>query len=242
MRSWVASRFVLIATVALLLPICAHAEPKKKLYNNSADQVFKAALRTARERHVITYVDEKTLMFTFQPGRSFTSQGFVANASVEPEGDDKSTLIINVQTKAGFSFGAGDRMAEKFYQQVGDELAGDPQQKSAVKASEKAIAVPDAKAVPAEPSMTKPADGAKPAAAASSATSAGKGKVVVSSVPDGADVYVDDNFVGNAPATLNLVAGKHTVKVSQDGYKAWTKEVSVFADSEVSLKAALGKN
>jgi hypothetical protein len=61
-------------------------------------------------------------------------------------------------------------------------------------------------------------------------------------VPDGADVYVDDSFVGNAPATLNLVAGKHTVKVSQDGYKAWTKDVSVFADSEVSLKASLAKN
>jgi hypothetical protein len=241
MRGWVASRFVLIATVALLLPICAHAEPKKKVYNNSADQVFKAALRTARERHVVSYVDEKTLMFTFQTGRSFTSQGFVANASVEPEGDNKATLIINVQTKSGFSWGAGDRMTDKFYQQVGDELAGDPQQKSAVKAPEKAIAVPDAKAVPAEPSMTKVSENTS-SASTGSAPSSTKGKVTVSSVPDGADVYVDDSFVGNAPATLKLPAGKHTVKVTQDGYKAWTKEVSVFADSEVSLKASLGKN
>jgi hypothetical protein len=241
MRGWIASRFVLIATVALLLPICAHAEPKKKVYNNSADQVFKAALRTARERHVITYVDEKTLMFTFQTGRSFASQGFVANASVEPEGDDKATLIINVQTKSGFSWGAGDRMAEKFYQQVGDELAGDPQQKSAIKAPEKAIAVPEAKAVPAEPSMTKPAEAVSSTPAASVAPSS-KGTVTVSSVPDGADVYVDNNFVGNAPATLKLAAGKHTVKVQQDGYKAWTKDVSVLADSEANLKASLAKN
>ena len=36
----------------------------------SALRMAKAALRTARERHVITYVDEKTLMFTFQTGRS----------------------------------------------------------------------------------------------------------------------------------------------------------------------------
>jgi hypothetical protein len=171
-------------------------------------------------------------MFTFETGRSVTSEGFVANASVEPEGDDKATLIINVQTKKGFSGGAGSRMADKFYEQVGDELAGDTKQKSAVKAPEKAIAVPDPKAVPAEPSMT----------ASNSSSSSGKGKVLVSSVPDGADVYVDDSFVGNAPATLNLAAGKHTVKVSQDGYKAWTKDVSVLADSEVSLKASLGKN
>jgi hypothetical protein len=32
------------------------------------------------------------------------------------------------------------------------------------------------------------------------------------------------------------------VKVSQDGYKAWSKDISVFADSDVNLKAALAKN
>ena len=45
-------------------------------------------------------------------------------------------------------------------------------------------------------------------------------------------------FVKIAP----LPAGKHTVKVSQDGYKAWIKDVSVLAESEVTLKAALTKN
>ena len=238
MRGWVASRFVLIVAVALLLPVCAHAEPKKKLYNNSADQVFKAALRTARERHVVTYVDEKTLMFTFETGRSVTSEGFVANAAVEPEGDNKATLIINVQTKKGFSWGAGSRMTDKFYEQVADELAGDPKQRSAVKSAEKSIAVPDPKAVPAEPSMTS----GPSIVPVSAVSSSGKGSVTVNSAPDGADVYVDDNFVGNTPAVLKLSPGKHTVKVSQDGYRAWTKDISVFADSEVNLKAALGKN
>jgi hypothetical protein len=235
MKRFVILFVAVVVTVILLFPAGAYAEPKKKVYNNSAEQVFKAALRTARERHVVTYVDEKTLMFTFQTGRSFTSEGFVANASVEPEGDDKATLIINVQSKKGFSWGAGDRMTDKFYQQVADELAGDSQQKSAVKAPEKAIAVPEAKAVPTEPSMTKPPAGG-------SAASDDKGKIVVSSVPDGADIYVDDGFVGNAPATLKLPAGKHTVKVSQQGYKDWAKEVSVFAGSEVGLKASLEKN
>jgi hypothetical protein len=237
MKRWVGFRWVIAA--ALLLSVCAQAEPKKKLYNNSADDVFKAALRTARERHVVTFVDEKTLMFTFETGRSLTSEGFVANASVEPEGDNKATLIINVQTKKGFSWGAGDRMADKFYQQVADELAGDSPQKSAVKAPEKSVAVPDAKAIPAEPAMTKPADntGAATAAAADS-----KGRIMVNSVPDGADIYVDDAFVGSAPAALKLSAGKHTVKVSQQGYQAWTKDVSVIPDSDVNLKATLVKN
>lgn len=182
MKRWVRLCFVVI-TVALV-PLSAHAKPKKKIYNNSPDQVFKAALRTARERHVVTYIDAKTLMFTFETGRSFTSNGFVANATVEAEGEEKATLIINVQNKQGASWGAGDRMADKFYQQVTEELAGDPQQKSAVKTPEGAVAVAEPKAVPIEPSMTKPANGgSSPTPVNSAVTPEAKGKILLSSVP-----------------------------------------------------------
>jgi hypothetical protein len=231
------SCLLLLVAVAFLLPICAQAKPKKKIYNNSADQVFEAALRTARERHVVTYVSEKMLMFTFETGKSFTSEGFVANASVEPEGEDRATLIINVQHKkpGQLSFDAGGRMSDKFYEQVTQELAGMPKQKSAVKSAQGAVNVPEPKAVPKEPSMTR-------APELVAGNKEDKGSIKLMSVPEGADVYVDNAFVGNAPATLKLSAGKHTVKVSQDGYKAWTKEISVYADSDVSLKAALEKN
>jgi len=234
MRRSALSCFAVVATLAVMLPFDAQAKPKKKIYNNSPEQVFLAAVRTARERHVVTYVNEKMLMFTFETGQSFASQGFVANASVEPEGTDKATLIINVQNKKGMSWGAGDRMADKFYQQVDDELAGESKQVAAIKPAEKAIVVPDVKAVPSTPSITKPAE----------ATPAPKeeGKIILTSVPDGADVYVDDAFVGNAPATLKLPAGKHTVKVSQNGYAAWTKDISVFAGSEVNMRATLDKS
>jgi hypothetical protein len=94
--------------------------------------------------------------------------------------------------------------------------------------------------VPVEPSLTKPV--AVGLSAASPASTEEKGKILLSSMPDGADVYVDEAFVGNAPATIKLSSGKHTVKVSQQGYKDWSKEVSVFAGSEVGLKATLEKN
>jgi hypothetical protein len=235
MKHSIAPSLTVILIAALLLPVVAQAKPKKKTYNNSSEQLFKAALRTARERHVVTYIDEKMLMFTFETGRSFTSEGFVANASVEPENDGKATLIINVQNKKGVSWGAGDRMADKFYEQVSDELAGETKQAASVKPQEKAIAVPDPKAVPSEPSMTKVAESNAPAAADD------KGKIMLTSVPEGAEVYVDDDLVGNAPATLRLPSGKHTVKVSQQGYKTWTKQVTVFAGSETNLKAPLEK-
>jgi len=220
----------------LLFTASAYAKPKKKTYNNTPDQVFQAALRTARERHVVTYVDTKTLMLTFETGRSLTSQGFVANASVESEGENKATLIINVQNKQGYSWGAGDRMADKFFDQVGDELAGDVKQASAIKPQEKAIDVPEPKAVPAEPSMTKPA-----AQSVTAAPAGDKGIISLTSTPDSAEVYVDEAFVGNTPATLRLTPGKHTIKVAQGGYKPWSKDLSVMASSEVTLKAALEK-
>jgi hypothetical protein len=235
MKHSTAPGLIVILIAALLLPVVAQAKPKKKTYNNSSEQLFKAALRTARERHVVTYIDEKMLMFTFETGRSFTSEGFVANASIEPESDGKATLIINVQSKRGVSWGAGDRMADKFYEQVSDELAGETKQAASVRPQEKAIAVPDPKAVPSEPSMTKVAESNTPVAADD------KGKITVTSVPEGAEVYVDDDLVGNAPATLRLPSGKHMVKVSQQGYKTWTKQLAVFAGSETNLKASLEK-
>src|SRR5437667_3287175 len=142
---------VVVVLMALALCLPALAKPKKKIYDNSATDVFDAALRTARERHVVTYVNEKMLMLTFETGKSFLSEGFVANASVEAMADNKCTLIINVQSKKGVSYGAGDRMADKFFSQMNDELAGESRQKAAIKAEQGNIPVAPPKTIPNEP-------------------------------------------------------------------------------------------
>jgi hypothetical protein len=67
------------------------------------------------------------------------------------------------------------------------------------------------------------------------------GTVIVTSLPDGADVNSDGAFVGNTPATLKLNPGKHTVRVSMNGYKDWSKEITVQDGSEVTLNAKLEK-
>ena len=65
--------------------------------------------------------------------------------------------------------------------------------------------------------------------------------IALVSNPDGAEVTIDDAFMGNAPAKLRLKAGKHTIKVSMAGYKDWTREMTVMSGSEVSLAATLEK-
>jgi hypothetical protein len=65
--------------------------------------------------------------------------------------------------------------------------------------------------------------------------------IALVSTPAGADVAVDDAFVGNSPAKLKLKPGKHTIKVTMAGYKDWSREMTVMSGSEVNLAATLEK-
>jgi S1-C subfamily serine protease len=67
----------------------------------------------------------------------------------------------------------------------------------------------------------------------------GSGKLHVTSTPANADVYVDDKFVGNAPAVLNLSNGSHHIVVKMAGYDDWDRTLEVLKDSELSLSATL---
>ena len=68
-----------------------------------------------------------------------------------------------------------------------------------------------------------------------------KGSVNITSSPAGADVLVDGEFVGNAPAALKLAPGKHTIQVKMPGYKDWSKDIAVQSGSDVQLTANLEK-
>jgi hypothetical protein len=69
-----------------------------------------------------------------------------------------------------------------------------------------------------------------------------KGTINLSSNPSGADVMVDDQFVGNSPANLKLAPGKHTVTVKLLGFKIWSREINIESGSEVQLTANLEKS
>lgn len=68
------------------------------------------------------------------------------------------------------------------------------------------------------------------------------GTISVNTAPDGADVYADGQFYGNAPATLKLKPGKHTISVKMSGFKEWSREISAESGSEAHLTANLEKS
>lgn len=67
------------------------------------------------------------------------------------------------------------------------------------------------------------------------------GALNVSSSPDGADIFVDGQFLGNCPAALKLTPGRHAITVKMAGYKDWSRDVTVQSGSQVQLNAGLEK-
>jgi hypothetical protein len=67
----------------------------------------------------------------------------------------------------------------------------------------------------------------------------GFGTVTFTSLPDSAEIYVDEKFVGNTPATLKLPAGTHIVILKAAGYVYWARRLEVLKSSRVSVKATL---
>jgi hypothetical protein len=66
--------------------------------------------------------------------------------------------------------------------------------------------------------------------------------ISITSNPEAAEIYVDDAFVGNAPAVLKLAPGKHTVRVSLATYKVWSREMTVQSGFDAHLVATLEKS
>jgi hypothetical protein len=61
----------------------------------------------------------------------------------------------------------------------------------------------------------------------------------VKSLPDGAEITVDDKFMGNTPSTLRLVAGDHKVKLQKPGFKPWERTLTVVSGGTANVNATL---
>ena len=82
--------------------------------------------------------------------------------------------------------------------------------------------------------QTAPAQ-AQPPAAPVAPTQA---SLAIDSTPAGADVEIDDAFVGNTPSTVSVAPGSHKIAVKKKGYTDWTKTLNVTGGS-VHLNAEL---
>ena len=59
------------------------------------------------------------------------------------------------------------------------------------------------------------------------------------SVPSGADIQVDGQFLGSAPAELPLTLGQRTIKISKKGFKPYERTIQVLSSGSQRITAEL---
>ena len=103
--------------------------------------------------------------------------------------------------------------------------------------------------IPLDPAKFQPQAAAKSGAEANSAqqSSANGGdppalsSVEVKSTPDGADITVDDKYMGSTPSTLKLAAGDHKIKLEKSGFRTWERTLTVSAGASATISPTLQK-
>jgi hypothetical protein len=63
--------------------------------------------------------------------------------------------------------------------------------------------------------------------------------VELKSNPDGADITVDDKYMGSTPSTLKLAPGEHKIKLEKAGFKPWEKTLTIGLGSALTVNATL---
>ena len=143
---------------------------------------------------------------------------------------DKSNfraIIVALQGVTGVPVSVGEKDRSEIPAGIAVQTAKQPEE---VKAS----AQPEQKAPVAAVAET--------AAVPSVASPAAPELLMVASNPAGAEIYLNESFVGNTPATIKLKAGKHTVVLRLAGYKDWSREIVAEGGTEAHFSATLEKN
>lgn len=65
--------------------------------------------------------------------------------------------------------------------------------------------------------------------------------VDIKSTPDGAEITVDEKFMGSTPSSLRLAVGEHKIKLGKSGFKTWERTMAVSAGVSATVNATLEK-
>ena len=160
-----------------------------------------------------------TWIQTDAPINPGNSGGPLLNSRGEVIGINSQKLIKKNVTGIGFALSASDLLAVlRHFYPVGSN------------ANESVAASGSAK-LPSGASMMNTGAGVQ--------ISTGFGITEITSQPDGAEIFLDDKFVGSSPATLRIAEGVHTLILKAKGRADWNRSINILKDSTVTVKAAL---
>ena len=93
---------------------------------------------------------------------------------------------------------------------------------------------------PAQPTVPTASSDETASNAAPTQPSVATSTVSVNSNLPGADIFVDEDFVGNTPSTINVTAGRHVISVKKSGFQDWARIVN-FSGGAITLNAELAE-
>jgi S1-C subfamily serine protease len=159
-----------------------------------------------------------TWIQTDAPINPGNSGGPLLNARGEVIGINSQKLIKKNVTGIGFALSATDllEVLHRFY--------------------------PPAPKVPEDSASATPLrlpSGASMMNTTSAVSSSGFGITEITSDPDGAEIFLDNKFVGTSPATLRIPEGPHNLLLKSAQRTDWTRSINILRDSTVTVKATL---
>ena len=61
----------------------------------------------------------------------------------------------------------------------------------------------------------------------------------IKSTPEGAEITVDEKYMGSTPSTLRLSAGDHKIRLEKTGFKTWEKTLTVSSGESATVNPSL---
>jgi S1-C subfamily serine protease len=198
-----------------------------------------------------------TWIQTDTPINPGNSGGPLLNSRGEVIGINTQKIVKKNVTGIGFALSATDLLdvLQRFYPNIsmanpsengGSSAAPAPPSAgagSSTRGDGSDVTTPASASAETQPLSSTPSSGTQtvgaPAEPFNSQPPHGFGTVAITSDPDDAEIYVDEKFVGNAPAKLKLAAGSHNMVLKAAGFAEWKRTLEILKDSQVTLKPVL---
>ncbi len=68
-----------------------------------------------------------------------------------------------------------------------------------------------------------------------------KPQLTITSQPDGAEIEINGEFIGNTPTTITTVDGKVTIKVTKNGYQPWERTLTLAGGDKRTIAVEMSK-
>ena len=164
-------------------------------------------------------------------------------------GDASKSLLYTAHVQAEISvYRASDHALAKTFTAKADYKGMDKEEHVAQLTADmvgneirKAIKDVNLASIPPAPPGSAPASPAAagvPGASAPPAPAA-MSSVQFSSTPDGAEISIDANYVGNAPSLIKMKPGTHSIKMTRTGFQPWVRSIEIGAGELRTIDAEL---